>query len=242
MFKVIQVQTIECCNLKCSFCPNKFLSRSGSLMNLDTYKHILDDLAQLNFSGRFSPYLMNEPMMDERIAQLIALAREKIPQAYIYISTNGTLLDQEKLYQLSESGLTLLGISAYDDKIEQHLKSLDLSNLKCKVVVKRYTQAFKDIFFYNRGGLLDLGKDSVPEERCRKPFRQMYINYKGEAVLCCSDYEYKCIMGDTKQNSLHEIWENQKYQQYRFYLGQKKRSSLDLCNKCNYRGDSEDNE
>jgi radical SAM protein with 4Fe4S-binding SPASM domain len=209
---------------------------------MDTYEHILDGLARLNFSGRFSPYLMNEPMMDERIAQLIALAREKISRAYLYISTNGMLLDQEKLYRLSKSGLTLLGISAYDDKIKQHLESLDFRHLTCKVLVKQYTREFKEKFFYNRGGLLDLGKKAVIEERCRKPFRQMYINYKGEAVLCCSDWEYKCIMGDTKQNSLHEIWQNQKYQKYRFYLGQKKRSQLDLCNKCNYRGDSEDDE
>lgn len=233
-FKVIQIQTIDNCNFKCSFCPNKFLTRTSDLMDINVYNNIVDELSEQNYDGRFSPYLMNEPLMDKRIPELISTAKKKLPKAYIYISTNGYYLDQNLLKLLSESGLTLLGISVYNENIEERIKSLDFSKLETKVVIKRYTKSYKEKYFYNRGGLVDVNINrSIPQASCRKPFRQMYINYNGESVLCCSDWKNECIMGNTKTNKLMEIWNNDIYQKYRNHLSNNDRSKLKLCKKCN---------
>ena len=46
---------------------------------------------------------------------------------------------------------------------------------------------------------------------CPRPFQQMYINYRGEAILCCNDWRFEVVMGDTAASSLKEIWLNETY-------------------------------
>jgi len=68
---------------------------------------------------------------------------------------------------------------------------------------------------------------------CPRPFVQMYVNYLGQAVLCCNDWRFEVVMGDTAESSLAEIWMNNKYQAYRHNLQQKNRA-MPLCNTCDY--------
>jgi radical SAM protein with 4Fe4S-binding SPASM domain len=74
---------------------------------------------------------------------------------------------------------------------------------------------------------------------CPRPWRQMYVNYRGEAVLCCNDWRSEVIMGDTAQATLGEIWVNDKYQRYRRNLQQKNRA-MPLCATCDYMAEPTD--
>ncbi|PON16002.1 hypothetical protein C2W62_20780 [Candidatus Entotheonella serta] len=65
----------------------------------------------------------------------------------------------------------------------------------------------------NRSGNV-LGAAHVTEPLvagCERPFQQMYINHRGEAVLCCNDWRFEVVMGDTAEAPLLEIWNNDKY-------------------------------
>jgi MoaA/NifB/PqqE/SkfB family radical SAM enzyme len=72
---------------------------------------------------------------------------------------------------------------------------------------------------------------------CPRPFQQMYVNYRGEAVLCCNDWRFEVIMGDTAKASLGEIWGNTRYQAYRRQLQNKSRA-MPLCATCDYLADA----
>ena len=74
---------------------------------------------------------------------------------------------------------------------------------------------------------------------CPRPSQQMYVNYRGEAVLCCNDWRFEVIMGDTAQATLAEIWMNDKYQRYRHNLQQKNRA-MPLCSTCDYMAEATD--
>ena len=74
---------------------------------------------------------------------------------------------------------------------------------------------------------------------CSRPSQQMYVNYRGEAVLCCNDWRFEVIMGDTAQATLGEIWLNDKYQRYRRNLQQKNRA-MPLCATCDYMAEATD--
>jgi radical SAM protein with 4Fe4S-binding SPASM domain len=67
----------------------------------------------------------------------------------------------------------------------------------------------------------------------------MYVNYRGEAVLCCNDWRAEVVMGDTAQATLAEIWMNDKYQRYRHNLQQKNRA-MPLCDTCDYMAEASD--
>jgi len=34
----------------------------------------------------------------------------------------------------------------------------------------------------------------------------MSINWKGEAMMCCGDWENRCVLGDVAKTSITEIW------------------------------------
>ena len=70
---------------------------------------------------------------------------------------------------------------------------------------------------------------------CERPFQQMYVNHRGEAVLCCNDWRFEVVMGDTAEASLLDIWNNDKYRIYREHL-QRRDRRLPLCASCDYRG------
>ncbi|MGQ4807268.1 S-adenosyl-L-methionine-dependent 2-deoxy-scyllo-inosamine dehydrogenase [Candidatus Entotheonellaceae bacterium PAL068K] len=70
---------------------------------------------------------------------------------------------------------------------------------------------------------------------CERPFQQMYINYRGEAVLCCNDWRFEVIMGKTTETTLQDIWANTKYRAYRQNL-QRQHRAMPLCATCDYKG------
>jgi radical SAM protein with 4Fe4S-binding SPASM domain len=74
---------------------------------------------------------------------------------------------------------------------------------------------------------------------CERPFQQMYINYRGEAVLCCNDWRFEVVMGDTAESSLWDIWTNARYDTYRQHL-QRKNRAMPLCATCDYRAEPAD--
>jgi MoaA/NifB/PqqE/SkfB family radical SAM enzyme len=41
---------------------------------------------------------------------------------------------------------------------------------------------------------------------CTRLFKQAYIKFNGDLVLCCTDYEAKMILGNVREKSLYEVW------------------------------------
>jgi len=52
-------------------------------------------------------------------------------------------------------------------------------------------------------------------EFCQFPWSSMTIKSNGESVECVEDFNNEIILGDTKTQSLEEIWNGEKYQKFR---------------------------
>ncbi len=273
MFTRIQLQTVSWCNRSCAFCPSGKFPVPKTFMPLEVYHRIIDQLHDLNFCGRISPYLMNESLIDKRLPVLIAYARERCPDSWIAINTNGDALSARLISRLFDAGLNCMDVNAYDNpaqydayvalaaKVADQRGDLTFSTgyldptfnendhlprstkiLHCRDM-SDWEARFRDKLatpdLFNRAG-------NVPDARrlpeplvlgCERPFRQMYINYRGEAVLCCNDWRFEIVMGDTAESSLAEIWTNVKYETYREHLRRQSRV-LPLCAVCDYRGEA----
>ena len=92
LFTRIQIQTVSWCNRSCAFCPSGKFPVPKTFMALDVYQRIIEQLHDLRFAGRISPYLMNESLLDKRLPELIAFTRERCPDSWIAINTNGDAL------------------------------------------------------------------------------------------------------------------------------------------------------
>lgn len=52
-------------------------------------------------------------------------------------------------------------------------------------------------------------------EFCQFPWSSMTIKSNGEAAMCVEDFNNEIILGDTKKESLHDIWNGKKYAEFR---------------------------
>ena len=263
LFGQIQIQTIEFCNLKCDFCPNHYLiwdrienKKKGipyNIMSIENYTRIVKNLADLNFTGRVSPYLMNDPLMDkDRMVEIIGITREYLPKNPIKINTNGTGLTTELMQDMIDAGLTSIQIDDYFDdkyakKLLKQLEPFRGANGKCFIMLcsnynvtqmkkkgEQIDSHFGPFTYWNRGGLTNVNPDMpVPQIDCHLPSSQMYIKWNGDALLCCCDWEYKVVHGNVIKERIEDVWVNESYTHYRETLKQGRRDKLKMCRKCN---------
>lgn len=222
----IQIQTKTGCNLKCPMCPLSSLTQPSGLLSKKLFSKIIDELVLLNYIGRVSLYLMNEPFLDERLSEFITETRSKLPKVRINISTNGVIPTPELINNLINiQGLSDCDVSCYNQVSYDKWKNKNVNAVN--MIDYKYN-------YDNRGGNSMAGKDKKIGGYCERPFVQMYVNAFGQAILCCSDYKFEVVMGDLNKNTLMEIWNNNKYKKYREALKIGNRKDLILCKNCNY--------
>jgi len=52
-------------------------------------------------------------------------------------------------------------------------------------------------------------------EFCQHPWMSMTVKSNGEVVMCMEDFNNEIILGDARKESLYDIWNGKKYQQFR---------------------------
>jgi radical SAM protein with 4Fe4S-binding SPASM domain len=246
LFEVINIETHNICNRKCSFC--KFgqpeYKISPNYLSIDVIKKISNELESFNFEGRVHFTGINEPLIDKRIFEIVSIFSNI--KAQKSITTNGDYLNNEFLLKLKEAGVTHLNISIYSD---DHLEKI---NKTCKgwnygVVDMRPHQQRLYKIISNRAGSLDLTKmfdkeivqirDKLSKDKgCSRPFQYITVIHTGEVILCPEDMSASCVMGDLKNNSILEIWNNPKFSLYRETLKKEGRKNLFPCQSCNFNG------
>lgn len=53
-------------------------------------------------------------------------------------------------------------------------------------------------------------------EFCQFPWSSMTIKSNGEAAMCVEDFNNEIILGDARDESLYDIWNGEKYRQFRY--------------------------
>ncbi len=101
-FKHVELETLNRCNGGCEFCPvnRKAAQRPLARMSEALFEDILRQLAEIRYAQGVSLYSNNEPLLDTRLPEFAALARERLPHARLKLYTNGTLLTLDMFRQL----------------------------------------------------------------------------------------------------------------------------------------------
>jgi len=111
----VMIQTTSVCNSACIMCPWPVTSKTlpQGRMDQSLYKKIIDEVSRHPEVEKVMPYLMNEPLTDPRIVDFINLAKQKNPQAEVYIVSNGIALNEDLTERLLASGLDWIGFSVH---------------------------------------------------------------------------------------------------------------------------------
>lgn len=109
--KTILIETMSVCNGKCQMCAYPDLKeKQNDVLDTEVFNNIINQLVDKNMK-RITLYCNNEPLLDERIYELIAYTKKNNRTAQIDISTNAKVLDYKKAKALKDAGLDLLWIS-----------------------------------------------------------------------------------------------------------------------------------
>jgi len=96
----ISLETLALCNAACTFCPYPTLERKGEKMPSELIYRLIDEMAGFTLPFTFSPFKVNEPLLDKRIFDICdAVAANTL--ASIRIFTNGSPLTAKNIDRLA---------------------------------------------------------------------------------------------------------------------------------------------
>lgn len=239
---IVNLETINRCNSTCEFCTaNKHAEkRPYKRMEDSLFYSIIDQLHDWNYKGHLTMYGNNEPWLDTRIVEFHKYAREKLPDSYIFMSTNGLLLDVEKVKAIVPYVNQLI-INNYclDMKLHDNLKEI-------WDYVKANPKEFKDVdiliqmryikaVLTNRAGSAPnkQATEKVIKETCLMPYTDMWITPDGRLGICCCDNFEVTELANLNEVSLPEAWNTAKYQQLR-NLVKDGRQNYPFCKHCDF--------
>jgi MoaA/NifB/PqqE/SkfB family radical SAM enzyme len=113
--KNIIIDTTNFCNLKCSMCARRYMTRQKKHMSFSLFRKIIDEIAETSPSTRVWMAFYGEPLiLRDSIVWMIYYAKSKGLKKLL-LNTNGTLLNAEISKGLIESGLDeiIIGVDAF---------------------------------------------------------------------------------------------------------------------------------
>lgn len=101
--RVVQLQTVSMCNGKCIMCP---YSRTASFMphgkmEPKLFERVVDECSEYGLE-EFKPFLMNEPLLDDRLPLLLKYARSRLKKTKMGFSTNASMLYGKMALELAQ--------------------------------------------------------------------------------------------------------------------------------------------
>ncbi len=234
----IDIETINRCNGICPFCPVNVheKQRPYAKMTEELFHKIIDELHEMNYSKSIALFDNNEPFLDERIIDFQKYAREKLPDAFFDLWTNGSLLNVEKFREImpyldrmvidnySDDGKLTKANSAIKEYVDEHPEYRD----KVVISMRKQTEILT-----SRGGSAPNKKETKAiKAKCVLPFQQLNIRPDGKVSLCCNDALGRYTLGDCNNQTIEEVWNSKKYQSIRIAMKEKGRLALELCDRC----------
>ena len=236
----ISLETINRCNGLCSFCPCNVKDEVRPLKYMvdEVFKRIVQSMVDWNYQGRIVMNVNNEPFLDHNLLSRVQLLRNILPNNWIYIITNGTMLDVETVKNFAPF-VNRIDINNYSKRMKLHnnLEEIisfartnpgEFLNIEINIIYR-----YIDEVLSNRAGTAPnkpLGKKNV-KQPCLEPFTGMYIYPDGIVGLCCNDTSEKIKLGDVCERHLEEIWNSPDFWTVREKM-RNDRSGYHFCRYC----------
>ncbi|MBQ3272197.1 MAG: SPASM domain-containing protein [Solobacterium sp.] len=239
---VVNIETINRCNSECEFCSANIHAERRPFMKMDEnlYYSVIDQLADWGYKGHLTLYGNNEPFLDTRLVEFHKYAREKLPDSFIFCSTNGLMLTVKKVKEL-QPYINQLIINNYGLEMKLHENVQDVYDY-----IKSHPEEFKDLdvqiqiryikeVLTNRAGSSPnkQATEKVITEPCLLPFTDIWITPNGKVGLCCCDNFEVTDFGDLNTTPLKDIWNSEKMKEMRVQIANG-RQNYPFCKHCDF--------
>ncbi len=192
-------------------------------------KHMHEYVAELHKRGFYSYFSCNPSNIN------LDLTYKMLDAGLDYIKYSIETVDDELHKQIrgecsnfTESYAKILKVLDYKHNKKLNttivITMLDLNRKNQIEDYKKLLDAFKDLDVYIYLKSEDCqwyrqdyhGTKSIHwSEVCKHPWMTMTIKSNGDATMCMEDFNNEIILGNIRDNSLYEIWNGEKYRQFR---------------------------
>ena len=239
---VVNLETVNRCNGSCAFCTANKYSDKRPLKKMDDklFYSIIDQLAEWGYKGHLTLYGNNEPWIDTRIVEFHKYCREKLPDSFIFMSTNGLLLDIDKVKSIIPYVNQLI-INNYCEDMKLHDNVKEIYEY-----IKRHPEEFADAdiliqmryskaVLTNRAGSAPNKKNStrIIKETCLMPYTDMFIFPDGRMGICCCDNFEVTNLADLNNVRLKDAWNSEEYKKLRYEI-KNGRQNHSFCKYCDF--------
>lgn len=236
LFQQVLIETRTDCNNHCPFCPHAFNNKPLGIMEWGCYTTIINQLCEIDYNGRVALMLSNEPLLDNRLEEMIRYAKAKSQRLFLDITTNGRLLTIETVDNLFRLGLDNININDYRGYRDLYPEKW---SLYIEPIYKAYGNNPKVNFVRRRmDEVLPNYAGNIPQDFniedygfCNYPFRKLTIAYNGDILLCCDDFMYDTCFGNVMNDRLIDCWNNTELNRIRQELI--KNNRVGICERCN---------
>ena len=266
------IESTSACNLKCKMCPRTDGDTLIGNMDFGLFKKIVDEAKQYG-PRSFCLHLFGEPLLAPKIIEMIKYIKEADSKNTILLTTNGTLLTEEKARDLVRYQVDKIAISFTSPNPETYLEKTGVDRLKevernieKLIEIKEKDRSNKPLIFlrmivatdtenqtqnflkrwqgkkviaelrdmHNYGG--NIKESHVTKKKERYPCYHLWlspaIHWNGDVSICCDDYARKALLGNLRNQTIHQIWTSPKIWYYRKLHLQGNYNQMPLCGDC----------
>lgn len=249
-FSLIEFNLSGLCNRVCEFCPRvdpDIFPNINEHIRVELYEKIMTQLAEVEYDGMILYSGFGEPLLYKNLEMVIEISKRHCPNVRIESVTNGDQLSVDRLKSLFAAGLDTLLISLYDgpEQVDIFKSMMAEAGISEKQIVLRTrwlsAEEHYGITLVNRSGMVEIPQVGIGalkeplKRRCFYPFYQVVVDHDGSVLLCTHDWGKKLIVGNLKNQTIHELWNSDVVRQVRLNLAREDRS-LSPCNLCDADG------
>tara|TARA_E500000331_G_scaffold85326_1_gene80849 strand:- start:3235 stop:4371 length:1137 start_codon:yes stop_codon:yes gene_type:complete len=188
---------------------------------------------KLNTNGTFLNEELCHQIFQSKITQVVISADHYIKEDYERLRKGSNFEDTVKktdlLYSIRKkhykNSTTEIRISGVDN-------DKDLDRKKFKEFWKKRSDHVSATFPYQRWNTYKNSLHPEINDACENFWDRMYVWFDGKVNPCDADYKSYLSYGDLNNNSILEVWNSKKVNQFRKLHLDGKRKDIDPCNKC----------
>ena len=224
----VHIEIFSYCNRRCGYCPVAQVDRRSANNHMPEalFDKAVAELAAIAYDGDVSLSLFNEPLADRIVLRRARALKDALPQAFLYLNSNGDSLDRDYLRDLEAAGVDPLTITLhlapgapYDEAevdqrfaefrrrtgislvVRDHLPGLMRreSGTFGRIELAVYARDFRALG-NDRGGLVrEISPRRARVAPCDRPFGELAISYDGTIFPCCQ------LFADAREHDRYRI-------------------------------------
>lgn len=222
LFPRLEIETQSTCNRHCNTCLRNSIPDRNSVASwfevnklpADTIKRILEQSIELGFKGEVCLSHYNEPLMDERIIDIVKQTKS-MGFSRVFFCSNGDFLTEEIASGL-DGALDDIGFTLYMKEPMKSKREVWIRSLFKKTRLDPIGIGIEGHMATHHSPLIDVASVSRKHSGnpCSLPTRRLIINHKGQMLLCCDDLTGNFDLGNIHESTVEELWYSDKHQNY----------------------------